>query len=382
MITLITGQPGNGKTLYTLAYVKAWAEREGRQVWYHNINDLKLPWHRCDAKVETINGRQESVPQWWLCPAGSIIVIDEAQNQGFGVRPRGQVPDWAQKLETHRHLGLDIVFITQDPSLLDSHDRKLCELHFHVVRTFGLQRAVVHEFRPVRENVLKSRKGSIEHRWKFPKEAFEWYHSAEVHTHKARVPAKVWVFLALPFVIGALSWYAWARYLNPDRKAVSVVNEQATLKPGLTPVKASAAPGQAGQKLSRAEYLDQFQPRVSGLAYTAPVYDDVTKPVHAPYPAACVQSKKRCQCYTQQGTRLEVPQTMCEQITTGGFFIAWDKPVAMATPVQAAPATVEPSPTLAGSLGGIRGAQVAPAPSQPADVEQDPARSRVRPRAS
>lgn len=362
MQTLITGLPGNGKTLYALTFVEAWARRESRQVWYHGINNLApaLGWHVMPTQVEKINGREEAVPQWWLCPSNSIVLIDEAQKAGFGVRPRGQVPEWAQKLETHRHLGLDIVFITQDPSLIDSHDRKLCELHFHVMRTFGMQRAVVHEFRPVRENVLKTRKGSIEHRWSFPKKVFQWYTSAEAHTHKRRIPTKVLVFLALPFLIGGLAWFAWARYLDPHRKQVTAPAQ--TLASGQVSQAAQAGP----QKLTREAYIAQFTPRVNGLAYTAPVYDEVTKPIDAPYPAAVIASKDRCQAYTQQGTRLDMPESMCREIAAGGFFVAWQRPVVAAVPVGRPSLDLSTGQPIAGigSLGGARPAPVAEAPVQ------------------
>jgi zona occludens toxin (predicted ATPase) len=319
MMTLITGLPGNGKTLYALQYVKAWAEREGRQVWYHGIKGLKLPWHVVPTTKEKINGRDEDVPQWWTAPANSIVVVDEAQMAGFGVRPRGQVPEWAQKLETHRHLGIDLVFITQDPSLIDSHDRKLCELHFHVQRKFGMQRATIHEFRPVRENVLKSRKDSIQHHWAYPKEAFDWYTSAEAHTHKRRIPMKVKLMLALPFIIGAISWFAWTRYLDPHR-----VKNSPGVAAGMAASSASAPmQHRNAARLTRAEYVAQNMPRVPGLLHTAPVYDEVTKPVEAPYPAACVSTSTRCQCYTQQGTKLDVPPGLCGEIAAGGFFVAW-----------------------------------------------------------
>src|SRR5690606_1076067 len=59
------------------------------------------------------------------------------------------------------------------------------------------------------------------------------------------------------------------------------------------------------------------------------------KPVVAPYPAACIAAKDRCECFTQQGTRL--PSTsadVCQQIVAKGYFVDW------ALPEPKAPAAV------------------------------------------
>jgi len=55
MITLITGLPGNGKTLYTISFVKALAEKENRPVFYSGITDLALDWTEIEPEKE---GRQ------------------------------------------------------------------------------------------------------------------------------------------------------------------------------------------------------------------------------------------------------------------------------------------------------------------------------------
>lgn len=358
MLVGITGLPGNGKTLYALAYVKAWAERENRPVWYHGIKDLALPWHPIPTKVEKVNGVDREVPQWWTAPADSIIVIDEAQNCGFGVRPRTTTPEWSQKLETHRHLGVDLVLITQQPSLLDPHDRALIERHFHVVRKWGSQRATVHEFTGgARDNAGKNRKGSIQHKWKFPKDAFAWYTSAEKHTHKRHIPMRVWVFIALPFVIAALGAIAWFRYLDPSLKAKAA--------PG--PAGASSAPssqqGPASARLTTAEYVNQQQPRIEGLAYTAPVYDEVTKPVEAPYPAACATMGTRCSCYTQQATRLDMPDQLCRSIVERGFFVAWKLPERQQQAAGPAARQIEPQAAIAAPAGFGSTPRIEPLPA-------------------
>lgn len=358
MIYGITGLPGNGKTLYALHWVKQKAEKEGRPVFYAGIKDLKLPWTEVDPL------------KWFECPPNAIVVIDECQRY-FGVRPRGQKPPpHAEQLETHRHLGIDLVLITQSPMLLDNHDRSLIATHFHVVRNFGLARATVYEFQQCRDNVLKSRTGGIRHEWAYPKEAYGWYTSAEVHTHKARIPARVWILLALPLVLGLIIWFMVVRWEKKIKGEDLPTSTPATLTAGY--VHQSNTGGKA-QPLTKAEYVASYQPRVEGLAYTAPVYDEVTKPQQAPYPAACIQSKTRCQCYTQQGTRLDVPTPLCEGITAGGFFVAWDKPVVQAVRMERPAPPAEPAPGYV-SLGGVKPAAVV---SQ-ADDDPQPRRSGKR----
>ncbi len=360
MIYGITGLPGNGKTLYALAWLKERAEREGRPVWYHNVAGLspELGWTPVPVERQTIHGAEVDVPQWWLAPSGAYVLIDEAQNCGFGVRPRGQVPEHARRLETHRHLGIDLVMITQSPMLLDSHDRALIGTHFHVVRNFGLARATIHEFQQLREDVLKRRTGSIRHEWRYPKAAYAWYRSSELHTHCARIPARLWLLGIVPLVLIALVWFMVQRWTGkvrgeadpaPTGPAASAV-VPGPFGPGLRP----SAPAPA-RVLTAAEYVEQFAPRVPGLAYTAPAYDEVTKPTQAPYPAACIASANRCQCYTQQGTHLDVGgDALCRAIARGGFFVAWQHQAdgARTAAVAAAVPLVPGGHAQPGSLGG------------------------------
>ena len=197
MIELITGLPGNGKSLYAITRTKERGEKEGRPVYYSGITDCMVPgWIECDPQ------------KWFELPKGSIIIIDEVQRV---MRPRQHgttVPDFVAKLETHRHLGVDLVLITQHPMLLDSNVRRLVGRHLHIIRKFGSHQAVAHEWSSVKEGCDKNREGSIQHHWQFPKEAFNLYKSAELHTQKRRIPFKVWLLLALSFIVGGLAWLA------------------------------------------------------------------------------------------------------------------------------------------------------------------------------
>lgn len=316
MITMITGLPGNGKTLYALQSTIERAAKENRQVYYSGIADLKIPgWIETDAM------------QWHKLPTGSIIVIDEVQRV---MRPRQHgtnVPEFVAALETHRHLGVDLVLITQHPMLLDSNVRRLVGQHFHVVRKFGMQRATIHEWGAVKENADKNRDDSIRHEWTFPVDVFALYKSAELHTHKRRIPMRVWVLISLPLILGVIVWFLWVR-IDPTKK-----KEQLQQSPQGSMMASGGGGGPARMTMTPAEYTAQFSPRVLGLAYTAPAYDKATEVTQAPYPAACVASAARCQCYTQQGTRLATTQDLCKDIAEGGFFVAWAKPVVQGVPV-------------------------------------------------
>ena len=55
---------------------------------------------------------------------------------------------------------------------------------------------------------------------------------------------------------------------------------------------------------------------MTGLPHTAPKFDELTKPTVAPVPVACVASAKKCHCYTQQGTRMNVRDQQCQRQKT------------------------------------------------------------------
>lgn len=344
VVNLVTGLQGASKTLYTLSTVKDIAEKEGRQVHYHGINDLKLPW--------TLLEKPED---WPKVPNGSIVVIDEAQ-QCYRSRPAGAaVPAHVSALETLRHKGITLWLITQHPMLLDNHVRRLCGRHLHLIRRFGGQSANVHEFNAVREGVDKpgGRKDSIQTVFKFPKANFSLYKSAEVHTVKRSIPKRAFVLLLLPVALGGIGWILYKNFYG-NRGASETVTASARV--GEMPSGGSAAGNVDGGHVKTAEeYIAGYQPRIPGLDYTAPVYDKLTEPKRVPVPAACVTGKNHCQCYTQQGTKLQVKADQCAQIVRDGFFMAFDpdgeKPATAAVAASPAPsptpapmATPEPAP--------------------------------------
>jgi zona occludens toxin len=316
MIYLHTGQPGAGKTLYTLYKVRQRAMAENRPVFYAGIEILK--------PEEFPNWQLLDNPEKWFdLPDGSIIVHDECQTL---YRPRGNgaaVPEYVARFETHRHQGHDVYLITQHPMLIDTNIRRLAGEHVHIVRAFGAKFSVAHKWQQVKEQCDKSRNDSLTEQFLYPKELFEAYKSATIHTHQSRLPLRAFALVLVPFALAFLGWmfYGWYQgFMEPTKGAET-----------LTPVPAfTAPPGQAPGisapvQQSREEWLATHQPRIHGLAYTAPRYDSITQPVTAPVPVGCVSNKsKGCVCYSQQGTRLEVPQSMCSGIVERGYFIDFE----------------------------------------------------------
>jgi len=319
-INLITGQPRNGKTLWTLWHVRERAQREKRTVYYNIGNHEDGPLTG-QPKLVKIPGwvHLEDCEAWPSLPPKSIVVIDEAQRP---FRPRAssaKVPEHVSKLETHGHKGLDLYFITQHPGLIEGNVLRLVQTHRHVKRLWGAQAATVHEWEDVNKNPDQSRTGSVSTTWRYPKDVYEVYESAQAHTVKVRPPARLFLLIAFFILAPALIGYAIFRPRGVTAPEVAKATNMVT-----------TAPQAKGGTMSAPDYIAAQQPRVPGLAYTAAVYDGLTQPASAPFPAGCVRSDRGCRCYTDQGTRLDVPEGMCGEIVERGYFQFWKQPAGSA----------------------------------------------------
>lgn len=323
MSALITGLPGSGKTLFTIDHIIKLTKQVGadaaapRPVYYSGIPHLKLPW------IEL-----EDASKWTECPVGSIIIIDEAQNT---FRPRaytGAVPLHVSAIETHRHRGLDLFLITQHPTLVDKNIHRLLDRHYHLVRKFGMQWSTVHEFYEVREHPDRYRVGSVETQFGFPAEVFALYKSAELHTRKRKLPFRVKMLFIMPLIIILLSYLGYRHFVNTYSGTKPKENPDVISKPksGSANQVGSTNSTHGGNGYNPENYLHSFVPVIPGLAFTAPVYAELTKVKQVPAPVACVATSNRCVCYTDQGTKLsEVPEPICRQIVENGFFVGWQE---------------------------------------------------------
>lgn len=312
MIYLHTGANGAGKTLFVLYDVRAKQLAESRPVYYHGF----------EPNQPIIDfGWKPFVPaEWQDLPDGSICIFDECQNE-FPVRgSRDPVPDYINAIaQFRRKRGFDFFLITPHPMLIDIFIRRLINtpsFHRHFKKTFAGDAVSQITWSAVANECDKpgsSEKGGEVIIRPYPKEVYAWYRSSSLHTAKRRIPKQVYFLGVAALLIPAMFYMAFL-YLQPKPK----VSES---KPSFE--SNAIVSREINQPKTTQSFLNERMPRIPGLQYTAAVYDKVTEPVVAPFPAACIASKDRCVCYSQQATKLDVPDQTCRDIVEKGFFVDW-----------------------------------------------------------
>lgn len=242
MIELITGAPGAGKSTYAVGkrlveeVARTWRDESGverkRRLVCAGFRGLLLEHERLPHKltgestdprlVEQFNAIQPDttdtpvynrlpgeppldvppmVENWWCwCQPGDLIPIDEAQF----VMPRGTLgrkpPLWIQKLEVHRHYGVDFLLVTQHPQLIDTVVRALVGLHRHVRSVMGSPLCLVYSW----DHAANPERLSLANKESFVrrKRHYALFHSAVAHI-KPKATGRALVGAALALLVAS-----------------------------------------------------------------------------------------------------------------------------------------------------------------------------------
>lgn len=325
MLHLITGSNGAGKTLFTLDWVRDRAVKENRKVYYNGRFKLK-------PEIETEFGWEKfDFKDWQSMPDGAIFLVDECHND-LPNRPTGsKVPDEVRMLAEHRARGFDFYLITQHPSNIDSFVRKLIGApgwHRHLKRIAGAA-PVVNMMQWDSCNTSCEARGSSRtahtvRKMKYPTRVYKWYDSTSLNTAQYSIP-KTWIYAGAAIIgCALLLWQARDSYMAFFKtEEPELAQQQQNAANGLSMPRNQQQQAQPKDKepMTRQEYLASYAPRIEGMPFSAPRYDQITQPVTAPRPAACLQMGSRCECFTQQGTRLPgVPANLCQHIVRNGYF--------------------------------------------------------------
>lgn len=296
MITIITGTPGAGKTLYCIQKllqplvgthvpqdVDGVTTMHPRTI-YTNINGLQLDHELIDG------GDNEGLRSWheWAKP-GSVIVFDEVQKVWPPRANGSKVPDDIMGLETHRHMGVDFILITQGPMLIDRNLHMLAGRHLHVRRVAGLPFANIYEWDAMSRG-LNYKAAITQHKYWYNKAVYKLYKSSSLHTKQPRsIPAVLW---GLVLGLGLLAWKGPGVYESI----------YGTPKPVVATTKAPAGAKQEPQLV--ATKSDQVEK--APVAPAEPVLPKVS---------GCISTAKRCSCFTDKGDQVEMGPGYCESTT-------------------------------------------------------------------
>lgn len=309
MIYLITGVPGSGKTLYAVStLVKSLGEQKlekngveiKRRIVVDGIPNLLMPHDLMAPMIEDDRGNFTSEgdslltwPKW--CKPGDVLVIDEIQRywrpRGMGMKP----PEMIKALETHRHMGVDFVIVTQNPMLIDQNVRRLVGRHQHIRRLLGMQRAVIYDWDGCSVDVHRTKTATTSF-WNYPKSAYALYKSSELHTkQKQKIPA--WLVVPVLAIVGGL-------FVAPS--AFSTLSGAMSGK-GITKTVTASAPVSGA--------VTQAQPLLSapGGTVSAPVSIPVVQSslVQPARPIGCISTATRCTCFDQAGLKVALPDHQC-----------------------------------------------------------------------
>ncbi|WP_226468061.1 zonular occludens toxin domain-containing protein [Luteimonas panaciterrae] len=320
MIYLRTGQPGHGKTLFSLEEALAEAEK-GRTVAVHGVPGLNYA--KCGF-VEITDPKD-----WQNLPDNTLIFIDECYTVFPNRVANSVVPPHVEALARHRHRGFDFILVCQLGNQIDPFVRGLVDTHTHYRKKFGSPFVVQKKWDHYATNVLA--RDSDNKLTRLPKSLIkrQLYHSTTKDSTKRHLP---WYFIVGPIVVAYAAYVFWrvgtGRLFGEEHTTAPTEQAAAaTTAPAAQAAGAAAPQSDKDKPMSKEEYFDRFKPRDAAAPWSAPAYDNrriVAEPrvfcvtSGAGLDADGVERGDSCRCLTEQNTPYEMPKDRCEYIAKNG----------------------------------------------------------------
>lgn len=302
-MTVYTGLPGSGKTANCVERIlmplaaRNWEESaitpEGEKVTvqrklYTNINGLLLEHEKIDAVQ--LNTWHE-----WAKP-GSLIVFDEVQKPWPLTATGSKKPPYIEALETHRHMGVDFVLLTQHPMLIDANICRLADKHLHVRKVGNSRFATVYEWDGVSRTLLY--KNSMAKKpWRRGKEVERTYRSSALHTKQKRsIPTVLFVLAAVIVAIPVVGFYNVGNFKERYFSGKPLIGAETKVEPkgdGKAPAAPVAPPNAPVGAV------------VASASEKAPTF------------LGCAATAKRCTCFDSAGTQVDKGPGFCKIHTEG-----------------------------------------------------------------
>ena len=237
MIKLITGLPGNGKSLYLIEYLFLLNKKKDLDIKKNKV-DEKADYNR-EIRVYGIDHLEVSKLHLlsitlckyddlknWENHKDTIFIVDEAQDVVPMRNNKTALPDFINNFSKHRHLGNDFFFVTQNPMMIDIHIRRLVQEHTNVKRLFSTNYLLYYKW----DHVVSDPRDYIERKFsskkitRIKKKYFSLYKSASSHTHKSSIPIFMIVGFVFILIFFLVFYYIYKNKDNVLTKPVSTAS--------------------------------------------------------------------------------------------------------------------------------------------------------------
>lgn len=134
----------------------------------------------------------------------NIDKIEKAKKLALEKR-KEEIRDIGRSLLLHGHFGIEIVFITQRVTKLNTDVLASVTSHFVMRRKFGMDAAIIWEFGEAMTTWSKSTAEIALNKklWRYPKHLYKFYVSSENHQVRKSFPFKYYVYACIPLLFFA-----------------------------------------------------------------------------------------------------------------------------------------------------------------------------------
>lgn len=328
-IRIITGQPGNGKTLYMMSLLDA-AIQQNNKLLADGKPHRPIYVSGVDGLAPGLATVLDDASDWQSLPDGALIFVDEAWKNFGHLHDARQAPTpkHVLALAEHRHRGMDFVMTTQMANQLYPFMRGLVGGagggHTHVARHFGTSLCTIYNWPELNEDTKSpaQRERAVSEKWVQPAKLFSMYKSATLHTVKRSLP---WKIALIPLCIFGFIFMLWFSYSHYQRFIAKQSGGDASGAAAATT--ASTAGHDRVAPKTADEWVKALTPVLPGLPYTAPIFSDA-KPVSRPRNFCMISGKdfrdpgsSVCRCMTEQGTRPGgISDALCRTLAMNGYY--------------------------------------------------------------
>lgn len=375
MSILISAPIRTGKTLRVIKHIFEELEK-GRQV-YTNIVGIKI-----DGVISVSSSIDEPF-DWRSLPNGSVLVWDEAHehpafseqdllktfridtteydkrkrfvevDQGYTATQKRQkideiekeyklalekkkeeIRDIGRSLLLHGHFGIEIYFITQRVTKLNTDVLASVTSHFVMRRKFGADAAIIWEFGEAMTTWSKSTSEIALNKtlWRYPKYLYKFYTSSENHQVRKSFPAKYYAFGLIPVLLFGYGFLKAKQTgffgLFGENQTVAQDNKTPEQAPPVAPTP-QKNPDDKINCTADNPNLAECQKRYSELYYPQTVQYSVNDPYNSPAPSfipidvsngnfarlsGCIKFDGKYYGIDQQGNRMpNIAQNACKR---------------------------------------------------------------------